>query len=69
MDPPPAHLELETCSELHSAEVVGSGSYLTQRAISRTEIREGEALMIEGIEHFGPHLQQLIFMNLEFFGK
>ena len=63
------NLELETRSKLHSAEVVGGGSNLPQSAVSRSHIREGKALMIEGIEHFGAHLQEFILADLEFFGE
>ena len=61
-------LELEPRSELHPAEVVGRGSDLTQGAVSRPQIREGKALMIEGIEHFGANLQDLALPDRKLLG-
>lgn len=62
-------LELEPRPKLHSTEIVGGGSNVAKSAVSRPDIREGKALMIEGIEHFGAHLEYLALADLELLGK
>jgi hypothetical protein len=59
--------ELIPRSELHPAEVVGSGRHLAQSAIARSDIRERETLMVEGIEDFGAYLKLVRLADLELF--
>ena len=62
-------LELEPRPKLHSAVIVGGGCDRAESAISGSNIREGKALMIEGVEHFGAHLEDLALADLELLGK
>ena len=68
---PPRRLfsELETRSELHSAEIVGGGGYSTERVVSQTDVGKCEALQVGDIEHFGADLKLHAFPNAELLGE
>ena len=61
------NLELEACSELHPAIVVGGGSHSPETAVSRSHIRKRKTLVISHVEHLGANLQLCPLVNLEFF--